>query len=100
MNDKILLSSPALFQTDLLSSKDLEGLEHLIGGVLVHHSLGHEVQEGLKAHVAGLVGINLCPQLVKLRVVGLEKGVGEGRTVRPSSGEIGRGLLTGSEPSL
>lgn len=98
---KILLSSPALFQTDLLSSQNLEGLEHLISGVLVHHSLGHEVQEGLKAHVASLVGINLCPQFVKLRVVGLERGgEGEGRRVRSSSGEIGRGLLTGSEPSL
>ena len=56
----------------LVSSQDLEGVHDLISSVLVYHLTGHKVNKGLERDCPSLIWINLCPQLLKDRVISLQ----------------------------
>ena len=55
----------------LVSGQNLERVHDLISSVLVYHLTGHKVNKGLERDCPSLVWINLCPQLLKDRIISL-----------------------------
>lgn len=57
----------------LVSCKDLEGVHNLVSSVLVNSLACHEFDKLLKGDITGLVGVYIFPQLIKHRVISLER---------------------------